>query len=102
MMLTALSMAPIHSLSPSNQNEVQHISGHVMSLSSASQYPMTSSMAHDTDTSTGTKTHTIPLNNHFHRTNAVVSLVAPCASCDRRHVIAMYMPRTNMLLKCHI
>ena len=44
-------------------------------------------MAHNTDASTSTcidtKSHIIHLNNHLSMTNAMVSLRAPSASCDR-------------------
>ena len=46
--------------------------------------------------------HIIRLNNHFNMMNAVVSLMAPSASRNTKHVIAMYVPKTNMPLKCHI
>ena len=63
-------------------------------------------MAHDTDTSTsassGIKSHKLPLNNHLHKINAVVSLMPPSASYDRKHVIAMYAPKPNMPLEYHI
>ena len=46
--------------------------------------PKELSMAHGTDVSTGTTTstkgHTIPLNNHLNITNAILSLMAPSAS----------------------
>ena len=50
-------------------------------------------MAHDTDasnsTSTTTKSHIIPLNNHFNKRKEIESLMAPLASCARKHVIVM-------------
>ena len=55
-----------------------------------------------TSTSTGTKCHIIPLNNHLNNRNAMVSLMTPSASCDRKHVTAMHIPKTNMPLKSHI
>ena len=67
---------------------------------------MASSMVLDTDASNGTNTvtisHIIPLNNHLNMTNAMVSWMAPSASCDRKHVTAMYIPKYNIPLKCHI
>ena len=54
---------------------------YVMPLPSASITPMASSTTHDTDarigTSTGTKSHIIPLNNHPNMTNAMMSLMTP-------------------------
>ena len=64
------------------------------------------SMAHDTDastnTSTSTESHIMPLNNHLNKGNRMASLMAPSVSCDRNHVTAMYMPKTNMVFKCYI
>ena len=68
--------------------------------------PMALSMVHDThastSTSTGTKSHIIPLTNHLNKRNVMVWLMGTSASHDRKHAIAMYMPKTNMPLKCHI
>ena len=54
---------------------------------------MALSMAHDTDASSSissdTKSHIIPVNNHLNKTNAMVSLLAPSALCDRKHITAM-------------
>ena len=51
-------------------------------------------MAHYTDvrtgTSTGTNSHIIP----------IMPLMTASASCDRKHVIVMYVPKTNVPLKC--
>ena len=56
-----------------------------------------SSMANETDartcTSTGTKSHIITLNNYLNITNAMVSLMAPSASFDGKHVIVTYMTK---------
>ena len=54
--------------------------------------------SNDTDVSigTGTKSHIIPLNNHLNMLNAIVSLMATSA-CDRKHVIAMYVPKMGHL-----
>ena len=61
--------------------------------------------SHDTNASTGistgTNNYTILLINHFNM-NAMMSLISPSASCNGKHVIAMYVPGTNMTLKCHI
>ena len=62
-------------------------------------------MAHDndasTDTSTSTKSHVKPPNNHQHdKCNTVIDDTPE--SCDRRHIIAIHVPKTNMLLKCYI
>ena len=35
-------------------------------------------------------------------TKAIVSLIAPWVSCDRKHAIAMCMLKTSMSLKCYI
>ena len=35
----------------------------------------------------------IPPNNNLNMTNVMVSLMAPSASCHRKHAIAMYMPK---------
>ena len=57
--------------------------------------PMVPSIANDTDASTsastGTKSYVTPLNNHLNMTNAMVSLMAPSASCDRKDAIAMFI-----------
>ena len=62
---------------------------------------MALSVAHGIDISTGTHTsskdHIMPLNNHLNISNAMVSLMDP-----QHHVIAIYMTKTNMPLKCHI
>ena len=67
---------------------------------------MALSVVHDADVCTGTSTvtrsHIIPVNKHLNIRNAVVLLMVPLASCDRKHVIATYMPKTNMPLKYHI
>ena len=67
---------------------------------------MVSAMAHDndasTDTKTGTRSHIIPLNYQLNMKNAMVPLIAMSASYDRKQVIAMHVPTTNMPLKCHI
>ena len=59
------------------------------------------SVTHDNDTSTGTSTGTespiISLSNHLNITNAKVSLLEQSESCDRIHVIAINMQKTNML-----
>ena len=66
---------------------------------------MADSMPHDTvasaGTNTGTKSHIIPLNNHLNMTNATITLMTQSASYDRKHIMAMYMHRTNVPLKCH-
>ena len=69
--------------------------------------PIASSMAHDTDASTGgTEGHMIPLNNHPNMTEAIVSLMVPPASCDRKHIIAMLMQKlicpTNAIYKLNM
>ena len=64
--------------------------------------PMAQDTDASTDTSTGTKSHIIHLNNQLYMTNAMVSLRAISASCDRKHFIAMYVPKFNMPLKCYI
>ena len=63
---------------------------------------MALSVKHDTDVNTGTKNHIIPLNNHLNIRNAMVSLMVALSLCDRKHVIAIYMPKTSMSLKYHI
>ena len=66
---------------------------------------MTSSIAHDTDIRTGTNHDTkviIPLNNPINVMNAMVSLMAPSVSFDMKHVLNMYVPKTNKLLNCQI
>ena len=64
------------------------------------------SMKHDTyastTTSTGTSSHTIPLNNHVNKTYSVLSMVASLVSCDRKHITAIYITKTNMPIKCNI
>ena len=64
------------------------------------------SMAHDTDASTSistcTKNHIVLLNNHLNIKNAMVSLLTLSASCDKKHVIAMYVQKPTMPLKCYI
>ena len=81
--------------------------GHVLPLGHQHHMiPMDLSMAHDTDTrttaSTGTKSHIITLNNHLNNINAILSLIAPSASCDRKHVIVMNVPKANRAVKSHI
>ena len=46
--------------------------------------------------------HIIPLNNHLNKRNVMLLLIAPSEFCDRKHVIAIYMLKTNMPLKCNI
>ena len=62
-------------------------------------------MTHDTDASTGTstgiKSYKILLNNHLNMTNAMVTLMALSASCDRKCFIAMHVQKI-MSIKCHI
>ena len=62
--------------------------------------PMASSIEHDTNTRAGTpltpESHIIPLNNHLNMTDAKVSLMVLSASCDRKHIIKMYVPKINM------
>ena len=91
------------SLGQGDQYEIQHdFSGHMI--------PMLPSMPCDTDTKTGTntgrKSQMIPLNNHLNMTNAIVSLMTPSASGDRKHVIAIYMPKllcpSNATYKQHM
>ena len=59
--------------------------------------PMALSMAHDTDASTSIsswhKKSLILPNNHPHMTNAMVPLMVLSATCDRKHVIARYVPK---------
>ena len=68
--------------------------------------PMALQMAHDTDARTSIRTGTngqiMPLNIHLNITNAMVSMMASSASCDKKHATAMYMLKTNMSLKCYI
>ena len=63
-------------------------------------------MAHDTNaitgTSTGTKCHIVALNNHFNKTNAMVSLMTSSASCDNKYATVTYIPKTNMPHICYI
>ena len=47
----------------------------------------------NTGTSTGTKSHVIPLIKHVNMTDAMVSVTAISASCDRKHVTAMNVPK---------
>ena len=70
---------------------------------------MAMTVAHDTDASTSTSTGTkviIPLNCHLNKRNAIVSLMTASASCDKKHVIAMYMPKlicpSNVTYKSHV
>ena len=67
---------------------------------------MIQSVAHDTDDSIGTntaiKSHTIPLNNHLNMINEIVSWTEPSASCEKKHLISMYVPKTDMPLKCQL
>ena len=44
--------------------------------------------------------HIIPINNHLNMANAKVSLIVPSASYDRKHVIAIYLPKTNICFNC--
>ena len=68
--------------------------------------PMAFSMANDTDASTNTRTgiksHIIPLKYHLNKRNPMLSLIAPSGSYNRKHVITMYIQKTNMPLQCHI
>ena len=59
---------------------------------------ITMPMEHDTDTHTSTsaKSHLISLNNELNITYAMVSLIAPSVSCDRKHAIDLYIPKTNI------
>ena len=43
--------------------------------------------SHYTDATTGTKNHVIPLNNYLNMMNAMMSLMAPSASYDRKNCI---------------
>ena len=86
MMPMVLAMASLYFLGQDNWIKMQHDflvmwchwHWHYMT-------PMTLSVAHGIDASTGTSTntkgHIIPLNNHLNITNAMVSLMAPSASC---------------------
>ena len=102
-------MALLHSFGQNHQNEVQyHLFCHVFRLgTSITWWAMSLSMAHDTDatinTSTGTeKSWIISLYYHLNMPNAKVSLLAPSETCDRKQVIAMYVPKSNLSFKCHI
>ena len=64
--------------------------------------PLTVLLALRFVTSNGTKTHTISLTNHLNKMNVMVSLMTPLASCDRRHVMIMCVPKTYIPVKCHI
>ena len=59
---------------------------------------MALSMENDTNASTsiGAKDHIIPLHNHPNMTNDIQSLMTPSASCHRKHINVMYVPKTNM------
>ena len=64
--------------------------------------PSTVLLALSTGTSIGTRCHIIPLNYHLNMMNTTVPLMPPPASHDRKHVIAMYVPKTNKPLKRYI
>ena len=96
--LMVSSMASLHSLAQDDQNKVQY---HLWVMwCHWYQWHMTLLPA-NTGTSTGTKNH-ISLNNHLNMTNAMISLMVPLASNDKKHVIAMYLPKSIMPLKCQI
>ena len=50
-------------------------------------------LTQSTGTSTGTKSHIIPLNNHLNMMNAMMSLMVTSASCDSKHIIAKYVSK---------
>ena len=77
-------MPPLNFLGQSNHTEIQHnIFGYMMPLALASHdtNSIVNGNGASTGSSTSTKCHMIPLNNHLNITNAMVSLMAPSASC---------------------
>ena len=53
---------------------------------------MVHDIASSTSTSTGTEIHASE-NNYLNMRNEMVSLMATATSCNRKHVVAMYMPK---------
>ena len=87
------SMAPLLSLCQDDWNKMQYNF-------------WSSSMAHNTDasisTSTGTKSHITPLNNHLTWQMLWYYWWHHQHGHDRKHAIDMYMPKITIPLKCHI
>ena len=101
MMLMAPQRVPLNSLGAT------WLFHHVMPSNQHHIMPIAQCMAHDTvartGTITGTNSHTLPLNIHLNKTNAIVSLMA---SCDKKHPTPFYMPKlicsSNATYKPHI
>ena len=89
-------MPPLYSFGKDDQHEVQHNHfGHVMSLSSASHYNNDTGHWYQNWYQHWHKSHIMPLNNCLYIINIMLSLVAPSASCDRKHAIVMYMQKLS-------
>ena len=101
MMPTASSVALLDSLGQDDQNEEQQDFFGYLPLASTS-HDTNGIINASTGNSTDTNSHVTPLNNHLNMGNAKMSLLAPSASCDEKHIIALSMQKTNMALKCHI
>ena len=97
MIQTVSSMTLLKSLGQDDWNGVQHdFFDHMMTLTSASTtYDANGTLMADL-VLVLPPIHIIPINNYLNMTNALVSLMAPSASCAKNHTIAMYMPKTNM------
>ena len=99
-----LSMASLYFLGEDNWIEMQHdFSGMWCHWNWHHMMPMALSVAHSTDvsngTSTSTKCHIIPLNNHLNITNTMVQLTAPSTPCychvHDQNEYALHIPKIS-------
>ena len=90
------SMAAVNSLGQDDWNEMQDDFIHTNGINNGTWQWCQHKYSH------WHKSHIIPLNNHLNKIYTMVSLMVPSVSCEKKHVIAMYVPKTNMPLQSHI